>query len=59
LSDGLHARTDEECCEIVDGIDAMTMISVTLKQHVAEAQRYGHAIKKLQARAGKQKPTAS
>jgi len=39
--------------------EAMTMIYVMLKQHVAEAQRCGNAIKKLQARSSKQKPTAS
>ena len=60
LSDGLHARSEEECCEIVDGIDeAMTMIYVTLKHHVREAQGYGEAIRKLQAKLSKAKPPAA
>jgi hypothetical protein len=60
LSEGLHSLDEKECCDIVDGIDeAITMIYVTLKQHVKEAQRYGEAIKKLQVRASKQKPAAS
>jgi hypothetical protein len=47
-SEGLHNLNDEECCAIVDQVDAaLQFIYVALKLHVEERKAYVEALKGL------------
>jgi hypothetical protein len=50
LSIGLHDRTDEECCEIVDAMDdSLKFIYTQLKTHMADANAYAASVQKVNA----------
>ncbi len=50
LSIGLHDRTDEECCEIVDAMDdSLKFIYTQLKTHMANAKAYEGSVQKVNA----------
>ncbi len=49
LSIGLHDRTDEECCDIVDAMDkSLKFIYTQLKTHAEDAKAYEQATKSIQ-----------
>ena len=56
LSDGLHAQTDSECIDIVDGMDvALKHIYTRLKSYAEEEKLYVAAAKGLRAKVVKRK----
>jgi hypothetical protein len=51
LSIGLHGLTDEECCDIVDGMDgSLKFIYTSLKTHAEEARGYVEATREINAK---------
>lgn len=56
LSDGLHAQTDSECIDIVDGLDvALKHIYTRLKSYAESEKLYVTAAKELRAKVVKRK----
>jgi hypothetical protein len=51
LSIGLHDLDDDECCDIVDGMDqALKFIYTRLKTHAEDARAYEQAVKTMHAK---------
>jgi len=52
LSDGLHAQSDEECCERVDRMDlTLKHIYTRLRTHADEEKKYADVAKELRKKA--------
>jgi hypothetical protein len=50
VSGGMHADTDEECCDLVDALaDAMALLFAKLNSHIEEQKNFTEAAKKIEA----------
>lgn len=56
LSIGLHGLSDEECCDVVDGMDeSLKFIYTRLKTHAQEERTYKDAVQKIHEKVSKLK----
>ena len=49
VSDGLHARTDDECCDLVDALsESMAFLFSKLNEDIASHKTLADAVKKIE-----------
>ena len=59
LSDGMHARTDEEAIEIIDGIEeVLEYLFTELKAHAEKRKGFAEGIKEIMGRLSARKKPA-
>jgi hypothetical protein len=50
LSDGLHGRSEPECCDLVDALtDSMALLFANLNHAIESQKTYSDAVKKVEA----------